>query len=155
MIYTASYFEPHRHHGKRLSISRSIPAGFQVEGRLECLILSADLLQAWKAKRINETEYTNRYREQIKMNLPIIKHWLANLDSEEDMTLLCWESSGINKILTKPVAIAEEAKEQPFCHRHLAIKLVQKFRPDCYGGMDIINYSSVDPTKSQHKILLR
>jgi hypothetical protein len=56
MIYTASYFEPHRHHGKRLSISRSIPAGFRVEGRLEFLIPSADLLQAWKAKRINETE---------------------------------------------------------------------------------------------------
>jgi uncharacterized protein YeaO (DUF488 family) len=115
VIYTASYFEPHRHHGKRLSISRSIPAGFQVEGHLEFLIPSADLLQAWKAKRINETEYTNRYREQIKMNLPIIKHWLANLDSEEDMTLLCWESSAIKKILTKlvavAVAIAEEAKQ--------------------------------------------
>jgi len=89
------------------------------------------------------------------MNLPIIKHWLANLDSQENMTLLCWESSDINKIVTKPVAIAEEAKERPFCHRNLAIKLVQKFRPDCYGGRDIINYSYVDPSKSQHKILLR
>ncbi len=38
MIYTASYFEPHRHHGKRLSISRSISTGFQVEGHLEYLI---------------------------------------------------------------------------------------------------------------------
>ena len=66
MIYTASYFEPHRHHGKRLSISRSIPAGFQVEGRLEFLIPHADLLKAWKTKWINETEYTNRYREHNK-----------------------------------------------------------------------------------------
>lgn len=155
MIYTASYFEPHRHHGKRLSISRSIPAGFRVEGRLECLIPSADLLNAWRAKRINEAEYTNHYRKQIKMNLPIIKHWLSNLDPQEDMTLLCWESSAINKIVTKPVGIVEEAKERPFCHRNLAIKLVQKFRPDCYGGMDVMNDSSVDPTKSQHKRLLR
>ena len=72
------------------------------------------------------------------------------------MTLLCWESNDINKIVTKPVAIVEEeAKERLFCHRNLTIKWVQKFRTDCSRGMEVINYSSVDPTKSQHKRLLR
>jgi hypothetical protein len=61
VIYTASYFETNRHHGKLLSISRSIPQGFRVDGRLEFFIPGADLLWDWKTKRINEEEYTNRY----------------------------------------------------------------------------------------------
>ena len=69
MLYTASYFEPQRHHGKLISISRSIPQNFRIHGRLEFFIPSADLLRDWKAKRIGEEEYTNRYREQIKANL--------------------------------------------------------------------------------------
>ena len=68
MLYTASYFEPQRHHGKLISISRSIPQNFRINSRLEFFIPSADLLRDWKAKR-------------------------------------------------------------PFCHRNLAIKLVEKFRP--------------------------
>jgi hypothetical protein len=73
VIYTASYFEPNRHHGKLLSISRSIPQGFQVEGRLEFFIPSAALLQDWKKQRISKAEYTDRYREQIKANLKAIQ----------------------------------------------------------------------------------
>ena len=80
MIYTASYFETNRHHGQLISISRSIPKGFRVDGRLEFFIPSADLLRDWKEKLINQEEYTNRYREQIKANLKLIKAWLERLD---------------------------------------------------------------------------
>jgi hypothetical protein len=71
VLYTASYFEPQRHYGKLISISRSIPKNFRVHSRLEFFIPSADLLRDWKAKRIGEEEYTNRYREQIRANLKV------------------------------------------------------------------------------------
>jgi len=142
VIYTASYFEPNRHHGKLLSISRSIPQGFQVEGRLEFFIPIADLLQDWKKQRIGKVEYTDRYREQIKANLKTIQAWLSDLDPKEDMTLLCWERSGKDRTLVSSQGKSQLNEEQPFCHRNLVIKLVYRFRLDCYGGTDVIKLSS-------------
>ncbi|MGK7876674.1 MAG: hypothetical protein AB4426_26295 [Xenococcaceae cyanobacterium] len=139
MIYTASYFESNRHHGKLLSISRSIPQGFRVDGRLEFFVPSADLLRDWKKKRIGEEEYINRYREQIRANLKAIKTWLSNLDPKEDITLLCWEHSGIDETKKRWQETGEWKEQRPFCHRNLVIKLVEKFRPDCYGGTDVLN----------------
>ncbi|WP_013320678.1 hypothetical protein [Gloeothece verrucosa] len=138
MIYTASYFEPHRHHGQLFSISRSIPHNFRVDGRLEFFVPSADLLQDWKQKRINEEEYTSRYREEVKANFPVIKVWLANLDPKKHITLLCWERSGMDEALKHWEKTGKWKHERPFCHRNLVIKIVQKFRPDCYGGTDIL-----------------
>ena len=140
MIYSASYFERKRHHGKLLSISRSVPQGFRVHGRLDFFVPGADLLRDWKKKSIDQAEYTNRYREQIRANLKPIKAWLASLNPQEDMTLLCWERSGIDQTLKRWQETGEWKEQRPFCHRNLAIKLVEKFRPDCYGGTDAINY---------------
>jgi hypothetical protein len=140
VLYTASYFEPQRHHGKLISISRSIPQNFRVHGRLEFFIPSTDLLRDWKVKRIDEAEYTNRYREQIKANLKPIKAWLERLDTREDQTLLCWEKSGMDETLKRWQETGKWDEERPFCHRNLVIKLVEEFRPDCYGGQDVINY---------------
>lgn len=139
MIYTASYFEPNRHHGQLLSISHSIPQGFRVDGRLEFLVPGVDLLRGWKEKLIGEEEYTNRDREQIKANFKAIKAWLSNLNPKKDMTLLCWERSGIDETLKRWEETGQWHEERPFCHRNLAIKLVQRFRPDCYGGTDVLN----------------
>lgn len=138
MIYSASYFEPNRHHGQLISISRSLPQGFRVDGRLEFFVPNTDLLRSWKEKLIGEEEYTNRYREQIKANFKTIKTWLSNLDPKVDMTLLCWERSGIDETM-KRWQEGQWHEEHPFCHRNLALKLVQKFRPDCYGGTDVLN----------------
>jgi hypothetical protein len=141
VIYTASYSERNRHHGQLISISRSIPQGFRIDGRLEFFVPSADLLRDWKEKRINsEEEYTNRYREQIRAHLKPIKTWLENLDPRQDQTLLCWERSGIDETLKRWQKTGQWHEKRPFCHRNLVIKLVEKFRPDCYGGMDVINY---------------
>jgi hypothetical protein len=85
-----------------------------------------------EAKRIDQEEYTNRYREEIRANLKAIKAWLERLDSREHQTLLCWEHSGRDETLKR--------SPKTFSHRNLAIKLVEKFRPDCYGGQDVINY---------------
>ncbi|ACK70822.1 conserved hypothetical protein [Gloeothece citriformis PCC 7424] len=139
MIYTASYFEPHRHHGQLFSISRSVPQGFRVDGRLEFFVPNANLLQDWKQKRINEEEYINRYREQIKTNFKAIKAWLSDLNPKKHITLLCWERSGVDETLKRWEETGQWKEEQPFCHRNLAIKVIQKFRPDCYGGRDILH----------------
>ncbi|MDV3001013.1 MAG: hypothetical protein N5P05_002619 [Chroococcopsis gigantea SAG 12.99] len=134
MIYSACYFENERHHGRLLSISRSVPDGFRVDGTLDFFVPSADLLRAWKQKLIDEDGYTARYREQIKANFKIIKAWLSELKPEKDATLLCWERSGKDEG-------NQGEKTQPFCHRNLVMKLVQKYRPDCFGGTDVIALS--------------
>lgn len=120
MLYTASYFEPRYHQGRLLSISRSSPQGFKVSGKLKFLIPSAELLSDWKTKKIDEIEYTQRYRAQIKQSWGEVKAWLNSLDPKQDLTLLCWEVKGT------------------FCHRNLVALLVQKHRTDCYGGRDVV-----------------
>ena len=122
MLYTASYQEPAYHHGLLLSVSRSIPKGFKTDGKLEFLIPCADLLVEYQATRLDEAEYIQCYREQIKQSWLEVKAWLDNLDPEQNQTLLCWEPKG------------------KFCHRNLVAKLVQKYRPDCFGGSDVIRY---------------
>ncbi|MDV3002631.1 MAG: hypothetical protein N5P05_004286 (plasmid) [Chroococcopsis gigantea SAG 12.99] len=141
MIYSASYFESQRHHGQLISISRSIPKGFRVNGTLNFFVPSADLLKDWKEKLIDEEAYTARYREQIKANFKIIKGWLSELKPEKDATLLCWERSGAEETIKTLEETGRWQKTQPFCHRNLVIKLVQKYRPDCYGGTDVNNLS--------------
>ena len=118
-VYTASYFETNNHHGKLISISRTIPSDFKgVKQTLDFLAPSSSLLQAWKKKQ-DETAYIDRYRQECRINLEKIKSYIAKLKSEEDETWLCWERAG------------------SFCHRELAIKFVQLYRPDCYGGCNV------------------
>lgn len=121
MIYTASYFWENQHHGKLISISSTVPQGFKVDGQLGFFIPSEYLINRWKKKLIDREEYTSLYRQQCKEQLGHIKLWLNTLKPEEDQTLLCYELPN------------------DFCHRNLAIKLVQHHRPDCYGGCDVLN----------------
>jgi uncharacterized protein YeaO (DUF488 family) len=119
-IFTASYFQPEFHHGKLISISRSQPKSFRVADTLSFLVPSAELLADWKQQAIDEAAYIQRYREQIAAAWKTVKGWLDTLKPAEDSTLLCWEQKG------------------EFCHRNLVAQLVQKHRPDCYGGRDIV-----------------
>ena len=124
MIYTASYKQPQNHHGELISISRTVPRGVSVNGSIPFLAPSQGLLEFWKATK-DEQQYIDRYRQEISRHWggidsdTAIANWLRGLSPRIDQTLLCWEKSG------------------DFCHRNLAIKFVQKYRPDCYGGMDI------------------
>jgi len=119
MLYTASYFEPVHHHGKKVAISRSSPKEFKADSQLDFLAPSAELLVDWKNKKIDEAEYTERYRGQIKQSWKQVKAWLDSLNPKEDITLLCWEKTG-------------------FCHRNLVAKLVKHYRPDCFRGCDVV-----------------
>ena len=118
-IFTASYFEPANHHGKLVSISRSKPKGIAVQERLALLAPSQKLLDDWKAESIDQEEYTNRYRQELGPKLHKFRSWISTVDPGEDITLLCWEKAG------------------EFCHRNLAIKLVEKYRPEIFGGCDV------------------
>lgn len=120
MIYTASYFFATHQHGLLVSISRSSPAGFKVDDRLLFLAPSEDLLAAWKTKVLDESGYVDRYRTQIRESWRSVKDWLDSLNPKQHSTLLCWEKKG------------------EFCHRNLIAKLVQKYRPDCFGGCDVV-----------------
>ncbi len=120
MLYTASYQEPAHHHGLLLSICLEIPKTFKVDGEIRFLIPNADLLADYQAKRIEQADYTQQYREQIKHCWGDVKQWLDNLDASQDQTLLCAVPKSV------------------FSHNHLVAKLVKKYRPDCFGGCDVI-----------------
>ncbi len=122
MLYTASYFEPQHHHGLKIAISRTVPRGFKVDGSLPLLAPSSDLLNDWKMQKIDETGYIQRYREQIKDNWGEVKVWLDGLNPKQHLSLLCYEKKG------------------SFCHRALIAKLVNKYRPDCFGGCDVLRF---------------
>jgi uncharacterized protein YeaO (DUF488 family) len=124
MIYTASFFQPENHHGKLVPISRTVPKGFSTKDSLSFFIPSSSLLKDWKAGKLTKEEYIDRYREEMKVNLPQIKEWVNSLDSEIDQTLLCWEKT---------------TDKNYFCHRELVIKFVQVWKPICFGGCDIYN----------------
>ncbi|NJM67808.1 MAG: DUF488 domain-containing protein [Acaryochloris sp. RU_4_1] len=118
-IYSASYFERQNHHGLLISISRSQPQSFQVDSRLPFLAPSQALLEDWKKTQLTEAGYTLRYRQQLQEAWPQVSSWLASLSLEVNCTLLCWEKKG------------------EFCHRNLAMSMIRKHRPDCYGGRDM------------------
>lgn len=120
MLYTASYFEPEHQHGVLISISRSVPKGFKVDGALEFLAPNAQLLSDWFGKSIDETAYCERYRSQLKQSWQQVSSWLNNLNTKTTVTLLCWEPKGA------------------FCHRNLVALLVRKHRPDVFGGSDVM-----------------
>lgn len=77
MLYSASYCEPKHYYGQK--ISKSVPAGFKVDSKLQFLVPNANLLADWKARKIGENEYVQRYREQIKESWNEEKAWLTNL----------------------------------------------------------------------------
>lgn len=120
MLYIASYLEPAHHHGRLLSICTSVLENFKTDGKLEFLIPSTDLLIGCEIKQIDRAEYTKYYREQIKQQWQEVKRWLDSLDSKSHSTLLCCQPQGT------------------FCHKSLVAKLVQKYRPDCFGGCDVL-----------------
>lgn len=129
MIYTASWFEPQNHHGALVSISRSNPRHVSADTpKLEFFCPSAELLRRWKFGMTEET-YINVFREEIKSNWSVILQWLEGLNPDIDQTLCCWESSYKGNAIEVPIKY--------FCHRNLVAKIVEKRRPDCFGGCDV------------------
>jgi hypothetical protein len=68
---------------------------------------------------MTEEAYTDRYRSEIKSNGQQVKAWIDSLSPVVDETMLCWEKAG------------------QFCHRNLIAKMIEYYRPDCFGGSDV------------------
>ena len=119
MIYLGSYFEPKNHHGQLISISRSKPKGFKVDGDLDFFKPTKALLDEYKGGDLSWSKYTQIYKETtIQPHFNFIKDWIKRLNKEEDITLLCWEKAREN------------------CHRNLVGTLCNYLRPDVVGGAD-------------------
>jgi hypothetical protein len=133
-IYTASYFNTDHHHGRLVSISCSEPKGVIVHRKLDFLVPPADLHKDWEnwkrsyqvksqkqkfpAKKHIE-EYQERYNLHIQNNWQALADYLNSYNPFEVETWQCWEREG------------------EFCHRNLALAVVQESWPHLYGGSDV------------------
>ena len=144
-IYTASYFEPHNHHGRTIAISRSIPKSFKPDDALLYLAPSAQLLADYKCG-MTWDEYVDRYREEFRAIVSRFCQWIEL--QNEVVTLLCWERSG-----------------EP-CHRNLVAKFIQSKYPDRFGGCDVrrlkvgdrinvFDYTPANPSQSEARQWVR
>ena len=98
--------------GNVYSLALSVPRNSgSVSGTIKCLTPTWDMVKDHKARRINEAEYTAKYRELMIKRWPEVKRWLRSLRSNQELYLCCWERTG-------------------FCHRYLVAKLIRKYRPE-------------------------
>lgn len=119
MIYSASYSSKDHWHGEPICISRIPPKSFK--GRsIDFLAPSWTLLYDYKHQGLTQEEYTDRYRLELQQKWrSLVCPWLRSLDPKIDQTVLCYEPKG------------------EFCHRNFVMLMIQKHRPDCYGGRDV------------------
>lgn len=114
MIFT-SHYSGHAI-GKRTSISIHPPKGWK-GGHLQLFAPTKDLLEFWK-KSSQDADVWEEYKEQFKaiiqQRMPRVKEWLKGLSFDKDMTLLCYP--------------------EKYCHRSLVGLIIEKHRPDCWGG---------------------
>lgn len=142
-VYTASFFQPDTHHGKVLSIARStpsdLPVGVVVDDKLEFFMPTKKLHILWKENKTKDDfaweGYTKQYKEEtIVPNFKTIRDWIDNLDPDEDLTLCCWETKG-------------------HCHRNLVARLIEKRRPEIWGGCDVVRNTPTPDTELQFSYL--
>jgi hypothetical protein len=81
------------------------------------------MLRKAKVQKIPDELYLKLYRLELNESFAEIEQWLTSLRPEKDKTLLSWEAAGV------------------FSHRNLVLKFIEKYRPDCYGGADVLNVS--------------
>ncbi|GIW59583.1 MAG: hypothetical protein KatS3mg087_0649 [Patescibacteria group bacterium] len=114
MIFT-SHYSGHAI-GKRTSISIHPPKGWK-GGHLQLFAPTKDLLEFWK-KSSQDADAWEEYKEQFKaiiqQRMPQVKDWVKGLYSDENVTLLCYP--------------------EKYCHRSLVGLIIEKHRPDCWGG---------------------
>lgn len=132
MIFTASYGAIAHHHGQRISTSLTTPKRFKPDGELEFFKPTWDLLNCWKASAQDDAawaEYEAGYWELLKQREAEIKNWLLSLNRSRPLphlTLLCHEA------------------DDQYCHRRLVAKVVEKYRPDLWGGRDVPQFQVGD-----------
>jgi hypothetical protein len=96
--------------GPVYSIALTHPKNVGVDGIVEVLRPTWDMVRGFQQRQISEEEYTAMYRKLMVERWPAVKRWLDSLDSS-DLYLCCWEPTG-------------------FCHRYLVAKMIRKHRPE-------------------------
>jgi hypothetical protein len=125
MIYFTGFQNWGKQFGTLVSIANSEPKGFKGHiDRLHFFAPDWKDVNLWKTSPKTDADWERfvaMYRIVCRERWRSIEHWLQTLKPEVDMTLLCWE------------------RESKRCHRSLAAKFVEVYRPDCYGGLDMLN----------------
>ena len=125
MIYFTGFQNWDKQFGELVSIANSEPEGFKGHvDRLHFFAPSWKDVNLWRTSPKTDEDweqFVTAYRIVCRKRWQSIDHWLKLLKPEETVTLLCWE------------------RESKRCHRALAAKFVEVYRPDCYGGLDVPN----------------
>ena len=95
-----------------IAISASVPPWATVQGKVDCLVPTWEMVRAYKAGRLSQADYVEQYRDLLAERWAHVTAWLDSLDADQDLTLCCWEPAG------------------RFCHRQLVALLVRRHRPD-------------------------
>lgn len=115
MIYTSHYYSG-KIKGRAIGISLYPPRDFKGQ-YLQLLAPTREIFRFWKSSACDEEawdEYKKQYKALLISRWPDVKQWLVSLSAEEDMTLLCYKET--------------------YCHRHLVGLLIEKHRPELWGG---------------------
>lgn len=114
MIFT-SHYNSHII-GDRVSISIHPPKKWK-GGHLQIFAPTQELLDFWKNSSQDAAAWED-YKEQFKVimqqRMPQVKEWLEGLSFDRNATLLCYP--------------------EKYCHRSLVGLIIEKHRPDCWGG---------------------
>lgn len=114
MIFT-SHYNSHVI-GDRVSISIHPPKNWK-GGHLQMFAPTQELLDFWK-KSPQDGEawetYSGMYKAIMQERMLRVKEWLKSLSFDRNMTLFCYP--------------------EKYCHRSLVGLIIEKHRPDCWGG---------------------
>ncbi len=125
MLYLTGFQNWDKQFGGLISIANSEPPGFKGHiRRLPFLVPDWTTVNLWRQSPKTEQDwqaFVATYRVLCKERWDAIARWLETLDPRVDNTLLCWEPRSSR------------------CHRSLVAKIIENYRPDCYGGLDVVN----------------
>ena len=94
--------------GTRICVMRFVKKFYDYDKWLRDLAPSIELLNDYRKKKIDWSEYEKRYLKEMEANKELIKKLRERSDKGEIITLLCWE------------------RDDGFCHRRLLKDLMEK-----------------------------
>ena len=106
----------------RVSISVTSPQGYPLQERLPLFSPESSVLWGYKAGKVSDAQYTEKYVGKLEQNRPSIERSLKALEAKypgRDIALLCWCGPG------------------QFCHRHILADWCGKnlgIRMEEFGG---------------------
>ena len=93
--------------GVRMCVMRFVKSFYDYDEWLRELAPSVELLNDYRKKKIDWSEYERRYLKEMEDKKELIKELKKRSDKGEVISLLCWE------------------KDDSFCHRRLLKSLIE------------------------------